>query len=280
MLIEQSARFQPIKNRQAVSGLDYAYYVVPGAHIYTSACLSGKMTTRFYVSIVISPHCTPFELSVSGKSAPYEAAAIKPLAQSGKNLIDGPLFTLHLEPSHRHFRRFHFIPSPGVLRIDRSLFTPFDAELQAACNGQLALEDAARLIDRMVVVATNLLPEPPPPDSRLIKVCELLRSEPNISLSDVAAQLDLSYERTSHLFTEAMGLPFRSYQLWRKVRRANRLLWSGQSLTAAAHGAGFADSAHLCRIFQQVFARPPSYFYDRRFVKIIAAEQRSTISIL
>ena len=272
MLIEEATRIQSIHKQRSARGLDYAYYVVPGAHVYTSAHLLGKMTTRFYVSIAIAPTRVPFELSMSGKSALYEAAIIKPLAQSGKTLREGPLFTLHLEPTHRHFRRFHLIPSPGVLRVDRALFSRFDADLQDACDGRLSLDDAATLINGIVDVAAELVPEPPLPDARFVAVCESLWREPNISLSDIATELGLSYDRTSHLFTAAMGLPFRSYQLWRKVRRANRILWSGQSLTAAAHGAGFADSAHLCRIFQQVFGRPPSYFYNRRFVKIIATD--------
>lgn len=276
MLIQESARLLAFSKR-AAAGLDYAYFPAPSGHIYASACLSGKLTARFYVSIVISPSRQPFELNISGKSVLCEAAAIKPLIRSGKKIVDGPLLTVHLEPSHPHFRAFRVIPEPGIMPIDRTLFAPLDGDLNAACAGGLALEKSAQVIERIVSTVTELLPKPTPQDVRVVKVCELLRSRPNISLPDIAAALNLSYNRTSHLFTDTMGLPFRSYQLWLKVRRANRLLWSGESLTAAAHRAGFADSAHFCRTYQQIFGRPPSYFFDRRFVKIYAVERRPDI---
>ena len=53
-----------------------------------------------------------------------------------------------------------------------------------------------------------------------------------------------------------MGL--RPYVLWRRFICAWGLLMSGESVSAAAHGAGFADSAHFARTSRQTFGFPPS----------------------
>jgi AraC-like DNA-binding protein len=250
--------------------LDHGYYPTPSAHIYTSAHWTGKIMTRFYATIAIAPNYCPFEVQAAGRSDVYGAVALRPLVQLSKRVTNGSVLTVHLEPPHLLFRAFHELPSPGLLAIERARFAQVDAELHAACRGELTLDESAVLIERVVDIVAPLLPKAKPPDPRVIDVCEHLRRQPNVSLSEIAASLNLSYNRTSHLFTEAIGLPFRSYQLWQKFRRANRWLWEGESLTTAAHRAGFADSAHLCRTYQQLVGRPPSYFVDGKYVKLHA----------
>ena len=259
---------------------DHGYYPKPGAHLYASVRLTGKLTTRFYASIVIAPDYKRFELKVRQSTMAFQAVELRPLRKCGKRpLSDGPVVTIHLEPSHDYFRAFGRLMRPGILPLERSSFATMDDALRAAAMGDLSLDEASVLIDYIVGVVVQQLPACRPQDVRVRAVCDLLRLNPCCALDEIAAALGLSYDRTSHLFTEAVGLPFRSYRLWQKVRRANRLLWLGESLTSTAHAAGFADSAHLCRTYQQVFGRPPSYFFDGRCVKIHAPRPaQSTVS--
>jgi AraC-like DNA-binding protein len=53
-------------------------------------------------------------------------------------------------------------------------------------------------------------------------------------------------------------MPLRTYVLWRRLLHVWTLLMQGESLSAAAHGAGFADSAHLSRTARTMFGLPPS----------------------
>lgn len=95
----------------------------------------------------------------------------------------------------------------------------------------------------------------PTADARIAKVIrfsETRLAEP-LSLRDVAPLVGLSPGRTRHLFVEQTGLPFRTYLLWLRLWRAVELFADGASLTAAAHAAGFADSAHLSRTFRRMF---------------------------
>ena len=69
----------------------------------------------------------------------------------------------------------------------------------------------------------------------------------------LAARAGLSPSRLSHLFTEQVGTPLRRYIVWSRLVEAAEQLSRGESLTAAAHSAGFADGAHLSRAFRAAF---------------------------
>lgn len=53
-------------------------------------------------------------------------------------------------------------------------------------------------------------------------------------------------------------MALRPYILWRRFLRVWELAMTGASLSAAAHAAGFADSAHLTRTSRRMFGFPPS----------------------
>ena len=76
--------------------------------------------------------------------------------------------------------------------------------------------------------------------------------------SDAARIACLSESRFSHLFVAEVGLPFRTYVLWRRLMKAVEAMSSGARMTAAAHESGFADSAHFSRTFHRMFGLPPA----------------------
>ena len=78
-------------------------------------------------------------------------------------------------------------------------------------------------------------------------------AEGRVPLSALAQALGLSNERARHLFAVEMGLPFKRYVLWRRLRLAAMHLRAGAGATASAHAAGFADAAHLARTLKAMF---------------------------
>lgn len=95
---------------------------------------------------------------------------------------------------------------------------------------------------------------------RLASVVEYVDAAPleagnHVSL---ARRAHLSPSRFAHLFREQTGLPVRNYVLWRRLLYALNCLQQGQSITTAAHEAGFTDGAHLCRSFRRVFGATPT----------------------
>ncbi len=53
-------------------------------------------------------------------------------------------------------------------------------------------------------------------------------------------------------------MALRPYILWRRFLRVWELMTAGESLSSAAHRAGFADAAHLTRTSRRMFGFPPS----------------------
>ena len=62
---------------------------------------------------------------------------------------------------------------------------------------------------------------------------------------------------------EETGLPFRTYVLWRRLMKAVEIRAAGESLTEAAHQAGFSDSAHFSRTFLRMFGVPADTMWLR-----------------
>jgi AraC-like DNA-binding protein len=99
-----------------------------------------------------------------------------------------------------------------------------------------------------------------PSDPRIMQAIDHIRSHSGdrLTLEEVAGVVHLSPSRFRHLFVEQTGMPMRTYQLWRRLLRAWEFLMQGDSISSAAHKAGFADSAHLARTCRTMFGLAPS----------------------
>jgi AraC-like DNA-binding protein len=139
----------------------------------------------------------------------------------------------------------------------------------AGCDlaGVLPIADApAAEADALIDYTRRMLDPlaPQPPASRL--------SEPVIgALAYLDATLDdrprlvqaaraahISPSRLTHLFSEQVGIPFRRFVLWLRLRRAAEHVWRTRSLTEAAHAAGFSDLAHFSRVCRATFGVAPT----------------------
>lgn len=98
-------------------------------------------------------------------------------------------------------------------------------------------------------------------DTRIARVLDRLATDNDASLNlgEAARLACLSKSRFSHLFVAEVGLPFRTYILWRRLTVAVHGIAAGVTLTDAAHDAGFADSAHFSRTFLRMFGVPASF---------------------
>ena len=135
--------------------------------------------------------------------------------------------------------------------------------LFAAWRGQRDVADSRRVADAAREVIRALTGDLEPTivaDERILRAVAYIKGhvgEP-ITLDDVAAEACLSPSRFRHLFVEETGMALRPYILWRRFLRVWELLMAGESLSTAAHAAGFADAAHLSRTSRSMFGFPPS----------------------
>lgn len=77
-------------------------------------------------------------------------------------------------------------------------------------------------------------------------------------LADAARRARVSPTRLTHVFSREVGIPFRRFVLWTRIKRAVMSTQAGRDLTRAAIDAGFSDSAHLSRTFRAMFGLSPS----------------------
>lgn len=96
-------------------------------------------------------------------------------------------------------------------------------------------------------------------DARLERMLDILEHE----CSDVrtaAHHAGISESRATHLMTEKLGAPPRSWRPWLRLRNAiGEVAFRGANFTQAAHRAGFADSAHLTRTSKAMLGLAPTH---------------------
>ncbi|MFC4116283.1 helix-turn-helix transcriptional regulator [Nonomuraea zeae] len=105
--------------------------------------------------------------------------------------------------------------------------------------------------------AAGSVPLHPAVESAITVIPTLLRRGP-VRLRTVADAVHLSPSWLAHLFSAHVGIPLRPYVRWLRLQQAIGLVAAGETLTEAAHSAGFTDSPHFTRAFRNTFGTAPS----------------------
>jgi AraC-like DNA-binding protein len=118
-------------------------------------------------------------------------------------------------------------------------------------------EDVRQLLFNVTLLRSLMRPAV---DERVQRLVEKIKNDDDFlpSADEAARDCHLSESRFLHLFKEELGLPFRKYLQWIKLRRGVKHIQNGRSLTEAAHAGGFTDSSHLSRFFTETFGLNPS----------------------
>jgi AraC-like DNA-binding protein len=151
--------------------------------------------------------------------------------------------------------RGRFSGKHGICVLSGPLLKQATQTLAASCQGGRRSADLIEAARGVVRLLTEGVETPPPADGRIVRALDYLRANLTgpVTLPEVAATVNLSPSRFRHLFVAEMGLAFRPYVLWLRLERAVEAFAAGESLTTAAHRAGFADSAHLSRTFRRMY---------------------------
>ena len=162
---------------------------------------------------------------------------------------DGPLCLLFLDPDLDAAKSWNRYAAGGVRTLADgqvqqlgAAFSSWNAAGAQQISASPTLDDCRRAL---ITWLGERLPEP-------------LRAR------DAAAAVGLSEGHFLHWFSQVHGLAFRPYVRWLRVQHVLRSLAAGLNLTAAAHAAGFADSAHLSRTFVATFGIAPRQMQGTR----------------
>jgi AraC-like DNA-binding protein len=140
---------------------------------------------------------------------------------------------------------------------------PFAAPLAVALQG--SLEQLARRsvagdpgateeLRARLAFATDPLPQ------KLAEIVLMMQADPmrRVTQHELVRYLGMERTRALRCFKAAMGLTFRRFKLWSALQHAAVRMAEHELVRTAAIDAGFADTAHLSRVFSSVFGLPPS----------------------
>lgn len=204
----------------------------------------------------------PVRLRAEGKRRwqPYSAAIIRadvPHELAGDGRTMGLLF---IEPESRDGRRLELASGRAVVALASGQASRLQIAMNRAAStmtGDLASADITRELLAILGCAGSRPREVHPHLSRALALLEE-RGDVIPGSVGLANLLGLSADRFRHLFVREIGLTYRRYRLWLRLKMAAEEAGRGTSLTDAAHAAGFSDSAHLTRTFRQMFGITPS----------------------
>lgn len=166
---------------------------------------------------------------------------------------------LFIEPETPEGRALSSRLKGGLEVLDAELVAEGAKQLDRAWRTEKSY-DAVKAACLQLVQHISQTASREPSDARVLAAIEYIRQrvDQTVMLSEVARAANLSPGRFRHLFVEETGMPLRTYLLWRRLLHVWTLLMQGETLSTAAHGAGFSDSAHLSRTARAMFGLAPS----------------------
>ena len=140
---------------------------------------------------------------------------------------------------------------------------PFEAPLAIALKGHLERlarrsiggdSCATKELRQRLAFATDPLP------AKVAEIVRAMQADPmrRVSQDELVRCLGMERTRALRCFKAATGLTFRRFKLWSALQHAAVRMAERELVRTAAMDAGFADTAHLSRVFSSMFGLSPS----------------------
>jgi AraC family transcriptional regulator of arabinose operon len=216
---------------------------------------------RHSASLLLALTDADFEIEAGGQAVRAHAVAVRPSTAKHLSACGAPFVCIDASAGHPLYRAFAALAAPGYKVLPREHFAPAIASLEAYSRGLMSGRASRLLYRRVFDLLRDLLPAPAPVDPRIERVIARLDQDASLGVAQLAAEVCVSRDRLSHLFTQEMGLPLRKYTQSLKIREAARHFGKGLSLTQIAAAAGFSDSAHFSKSWAQAYGASPGFFF-------------------
>jgi AraC-like DNA-binding protein len=188
--------------------------------------------------------------------------AVAPNVAQQMDCRDAQVVILQIDPETEAYERMArlFADRGPVVELADGVIDRLAAA--AAGHGEPDFDPVA-LWNRGLEETAGAWQSPLPIDPRVAKAMDFIkRAFPEApTVATLAAAVGLSPGRLTHLWKDEVGIALRRYILWLRLRHVIARVTVGDSLTDAAHDAGFADSAHLSRTFSSMYGLPLSRLF-------------------
>ncbi len=247
-------------------------YSLRSGLVYTARYATPFETERVPAVLLISLGDRDISLRHRGRLTKSKVILVGPGLRRSIGVWDTPFAGVHIGPSHAIYRALMELAQDTPVRaLESTEFQTLRQQLTACFEREASVDLAQQALDATVDILSDIFAIRTSRDPRIAAVIEDLAATSPLDyrFSELLQKVTLSPGRFSHLFTEEVGISLRSYQKWRKIREALRLLQGQDSLTAVAHCSGFSDSAHFSRTFSSTFGLVPTLFRPGRCVQVI-----------
>lgn len=216
--------------------------------LYVGPLVATKRHAHHAAQIVVAPEGIDIDDGTGGRIR-ASAAVIPPRVRHGHGACEHGAI-LFLDGDDLASRRLSRDADP---RCEAWVRAPLDVSLPRDPSQKAARELVSSLLS---VVDPHRSPEPRHPAAR--RMCERLDGSAHVDLASLSQAAGLSPRQMRHAFSRDVGLSMRAYLRWKRLRLAVAAVEQGASLSAAAASAGFADGAHLSRVFREQFGMNPT----------------------
>jgi AraC-like DNA-binding protein len=151
--------------------------------------------------------------------------------------------------------------SAASRRLERSAARDREGWARPVLDRHIPRDPTPEAAQRLVAAITHALDlelHPAPRHPAVRRMCRLLAESDRASLAELSRRAGLSSRQMRHAFPRDVGLSIRGYLRWLRLRRSIGAIEAGGSLSAAAIEGGFADGAHLSRVFRSHFGISPT----------------------
>lgn len=218
---------------------------------------------RHSVTLVCALSAEPPHLLVGAERWSGRLILVRPFTARRIDAGGQPVALLDLEPSHARYSAFSRAPGAQPVQVlDADRHQGLLACVRAFADGALAGRRLQAAVQLQLHALADDLPPAGPMAPRVLTMMSLLRLEPGRPLAALAEAVGVSASQASRSFVEALGITVRQFALALKIQRAAMHFGSGLSLTEVAQLSGFADSAHLSRVWVRCYGASPSRYLD------------------
>lgn len=224
-----------------------------------SAVLEERLGAAFTTCLIADPHASHATTVIVGLDADVNVGAVRgravlvPPDVVHSARCAGPVVAFTFDPELAP-RIAGYARERGTTALDPRVAAPVHAAAASLVHPDVlrgAGEEVASILDRGAAARI---------DRRIARVAEGLREGTLDRVALAATRLSPAHLRA--LFVRDIGVPIRTYALWRRL--LHTLARIGPcDYTTAAHAAGFADLAHFSRTCRRMLGYAPSHLHAR-----------------
>ncbi|WP_375177267.1 helix-turn-helix transcriptional regulator [Marinobacter mobilis] len=199
----------------------------------------------------------PFRLECQGRWRTTRAAIVAPDVAQALDPAHTRVWAVQLDPDSAHWLQLK-----PLLKGSDSV----DLTLPPEAFSMTEEGDCRAMAERLEHLLALLSATPASLDDRVISCCRYLRETlpDKLDLAALAARVNLSSSRLTHLFRAELGVAPRRFLLHLKMNRALAHWQRGKSVSQLAVEAGFYDQPHLVRTARDMFDALPSVYVSEQ----------------